>query len=305
MKIDILAKQGKYEQALDLYRNYSAMLGRYQKNLLSQDLLFSDKRHQLEMSNLIEIHKRDRIIGGTLCSILGLVILAGWLYYRAYRSKSTRILTEKANLTLKLEQENLHKEKENAILERNKKILEAEILEKEKKQLEAEHRLHELETSNLKLEIAQLESEHEKFKKLQKDLLELATPIQHAIKDRLELLNGLLAKEISNNESYAKPYSKWIETIHNDKKKFMESTRLAFTASHPKFMDYLKEHGLTTDEINFLCLYAIGLRRKEIGEYLQIKRHYITSHEIRQKLGIGEHDTNLGIYIRRLIKSFE
>lgn len=205
------------------------------------------------MSNLIEIHKRDRIIGGTLCSILGLVILAGWLYYRAYRSKSTRILTEKANLTLKLEQENLHKEKENAILERNKKILEAEILEKEKKQLEAEHRLHELETSNLKLEIAQLESEHEKFKKLQKDLLELATPIQHAIKDRLELLNGLLAKEISNNESYAKPYSKWIETIHNDKKKFMESTRLAFTASHPKFMDYLKEHGLTTDEINFLC----------------------------------------------------
>lgn len=111
VKIDILAKQGKYEQALDLYRNYSAMLGRYQKNLLSQDLLFSDKRHQLEMSNLIEIHKRDRIIGGTLCSILGLVILAGWLYYRAYRSKSTRILTEKANLTLKLEQENLLKRK--------------------------------------------------------------------------------------------------------------------------------------------------------------------------------------------------
>ena len=111
VKIDILAKQGKYEQALALYRNYSAMLGRYQKNLLSQDLLFSDKRHQLEMSNLIEIHKRDRIIGGTLCSILGLVILAGWLYYRAYRSKSTRILTEKANLTLKLEQENLLKRK--------------------------------------------------------------------------------------------------------------------------------------------------------------------------------------------------
>lgn len=118
------------------------------------------------------------------------------------------------------------------------------------------------------------------------------------------MLNSLLAKEITSNESYAAPYNKWIETVRNDKKKFMNSTRFAFTASHPKFMEYLGQHGLSTDEINYLCLYAIGLRGKEVGEYIQLKRHYIISSEIRKKLGIDEHETNIGPYIRRLMKDF-
>ncbi|MEY8589819.1 hypothetical protein AALK14_00035 [Butyricimonas hominis] len=305
VKIDIFEKQGKYEQAFTLYRDYSAILERQQKELLSQDLLFSDKKHKLEMKNLMDIRDKDRIIGGTLCGIFALVILIGWLYYRDYLSRTKRILAEKENENLRLEQDNLRKEKEKAELERDKKTLETENLEKDKKRLEAEKRQHELETANLKLEIAQLESERDNLKELQRVHTELAMPIQAVIKNRLKLLNGLLAKEITNNESYAEPYNKWIETIHNDKKNFMDSTRLAFAASHPKLMEYLEEHGLSTDEINYLCLYAIGLRGKEVGEYTQIKRHYIISHEIRKKLGIDEHETNIGHYIRRLMKDFE
>ena len=71
------------------------------------------------------------------------------------------------------------------------------------------------------------------------------------------------------------------------------------------FIEFLEQHGLTTDEINYLCLYAIGLRGKEVGEYIQVKRHYIMSHEIRMKLGLDEHETNIGLYIRRLMKSLE
>ena len=284
VKIEILEKQGNYEQALNLYRDYSAMLERYQSKLLSQDLLFSDKKHQLEIENIRNIQNRDRIIWATLCGIFALTILVGWLYYQTYRSKTKRILAEKENDNLKLAQDNLRKEKEKVELERDKKILE---------------------TENLKLEISQLESERDNLKELQSKLSELAKPIQDVIKIRLDLLNGLLAKEISNNESYAVPYNKWIETVRNDKKKFMDSTRLAFTASHPQFMEYLEQHGLSTDEINYLCLYAIGLRGKEVGEYIQIKRHYIISHEIRKKLGIDEHETNIGLYIRRLMKNSE
>ena len=162
-----------------------------------------------------------------------------------------------------------------------------------------------METVNLRLEISQLESERDHLKELQQEQSELSKPIQKVIKDRLDILNGLLAKEITRNDSYAKSYNNWIETIRNDKKKFMDSTRLAFTASHPKFMEYLKQHGLSTEEINYLCLYAIGLRGKEVGEYIQIKRHYIISHEIRKKLGIDKHETNIGLYIRRLMKNFE
>lgn len=305
VKIEILEKQGKYEQALNLYRDYSAMHEGYLSKLISHDLLFSDKKHQLEMENLMKIQDRDRIIWATLCGIFALTILVGWLYYRAYRSKTRRILAEKENENLKLEQDNLRKEKEKAELERDKKTLEAENLEKDKKRLEAEQRQYELEAANLRLEISQLESERDHLKELQKEQSELAKPIQKVIKDRLDILNGLLAKEITQNDSYAESYNNWIETVHNDKKKFMDSTRLAFAASHPKFMEYLEQHGLSNDEINYLCLYAIGLRGKEVGEYIQMKRHYIVSHEIRQKLGIDQHETNLGLYIRRLIKDFE
>ena len=261
IKIDILERQGKYKEAFTLYRDYSATLEHYQKELLSHDLLFSDKKHQLEMKNLIEIQDRDRIIGGTLCGIFALVILVGWLYYRGYRSKTKRILAEKENKNLRLEQE------------------------------------------NLRLEIDQLENERDHLKELQKEQSELSKPIKDVIKSRLDLLNGLLAKEITNNDCYAEPYNKWIDTVRNDKKKFMDSTRLAFAASHPKFMEYLEQHGLSTDEINYLCLYAIGLRGKEVGEYTQMKRHYIVSHEIRKKLGIDEHETNIGPYIRKLLRA--
>ena len=305
VKIEILEKQGKYEQALNLYRDYSAMHEGYLNKLISHDLLFSDKKHQLEMENLMKIQDRDRIIWATLCGIFALTILVGWLYYRAYRSKTRRILAEKENENLKLEQDNLRKEKEKAELERDKKTLEAENLEKDKKRLEAEQRQYELEAANLRLEISQLESERDHLKELQKEQSELAKPIQKVIKDRLDILNSLLAKEITQNDSYAESYNNWIETVHNDKKKFMDSTRLAFAASHPKFMEYLEQHGLSNDEINYLCLYAIGLRGKEVGEYIQMKRHYIVSHEIRKKLGIDQHETNLGLYIRRLIKDFE
>lgn len=261
IKIDILERQGKYKEAFTLYRDYSASLEHYQKELLSHDLLFSDKKHQLEMKNLIEIQDRDRIIGGTLCGIFALVILVGWLYYRGYRSKTKRILTEKENKNLRLEQE------------------------------------------NLRLEIDQLENERDHLKELQKEQSELSKPIKDVIKNRLDLLNGLLAKEITNNDRYAEPYNKWIDTVRNDKKKFMDSTRLAFAASHPKFIEHLEQHGLSADEINYLCLYAIGLRGKEVGEYIQTKRHYIVSHEIRKKLGIDEHETNIGPYIRKLLRA--
>lgn len=281
VRINILEKQHKYEQAFTLYKDYSAMLERYQKDLLSRDLLFSDKKHQLEMENLMKIQNRNKIIWGALCGILGLVILVGWLYYRGYISKTKRTLAEKENENLRLEQDNLRKEKEKVELERDKKSLE---------------------TANLKLEISQLESERDNLKELQREQSELAKPIQEVIKIRLDILNGLLAKEITNNDIYADPYNKWIETVRNDKKKFMNSTRLAFAASHPQFIEYLEQHGLSIDEINYLCLYAIGLRGKEVGEYIQLKRHYIISHEIRKKLGIGEHETNIGLYIRRLMK---
>lgn len=62
IRTQILEKQGKYEDALHSYKDYSIMLERHLNRLLSQGVLFADKRHQLEMENLMEVQKRDNII---------------------------------------------------------------------------------------------------------------------------------------------------------------------------------------------------------------------------------------------------
>lgn len=160
-----------------------------------------------------------------------------------------------------------------------------------------------LENENLRLHIDQLKSERDELKTLPKHD-ELSQPIAEAIKERIEMLNALLAEKITDNDSYTKPYREWIDTITIDRERFMNSTRMAFKASHPGFMHYLEQRGLTEAEINYLCLYAIGLRGKEVGEYIQLRRHYHVSSEIRRKLGLNEHDTNLGIYVRKLLKQF-
>jgi hypothetical protein len=133
----------------------------------------------------------------------------------------------------------------------------------------------------------------------------LTQSLRRIVKTRLSILNSLLAKEITNVDSYAKPYNKWIESIRKDKDEFKNSTREAFTVSHPKFMNHLVSHGLSIDEINYLCLYALGLRGKDVGEYINLKRHYNVSSEIRKKLGIGEHETNIGLYVRRLMDELD
>lgn len=162
-----------------------------------------------------------------------------------------------------------------------------------------------LESDNLRLELGQLEEEHSTLTSLIEERKELEAPMQEAIRKRLDMLNSLLAKEITANESYAKPYREWIDSIRNDRKEFMNSTRVVFQASHPEFICFLQNHGLTDDEINYVCLYAIGLRGKEVGEYIQLKRHYNISSEIRSKLGIDEHSANLGPYIRELMNQIK
>ena len=45
-------------------------------------------------------------------------------------------------------------------------------------------------------------------------------------------------------------------------------------------------------------IYALGLRPKEIGDYLGSKRYYIVSSKIRMKLGLDKNGTNLGAFIK-------
>ena len=120
--------------------------------------------------------------------------------------------------------------------------------------------------------------------------------------ERLTLLNRFFTAHITNSNDSTNKLHEEIETLIANRDTFMDSTRLSFAASHPRFIKYLEEHGLTEWEINYCCLYAVGLRGKEVGTYIKMRSHYNQSSIIREKLGIGEHDTNLGIYIRKLLE---
>ena len=119
--------------------------------------------------------------------------------------------------------------------------------------------------------------------------------------DRLTLLNKFFAATILQDSRMDRAACHELERLVNNKTEFLYTTRMTFAAAHPKFIRLLENNGLTEPEIEYCCLYAIGLKGKEIGTYIEKKRHYNDSSVIREKLGLGEHDTNLGIYLRKLL----
>lgn len=125
------------------------------------------------------------------------------------------------------------------------------------------------------------------------------------IRERLAVLDKIIASRISSDEKLFRSSEEELDVIMADREEFLRSTKIIFDENHPKFTSYLANKGLTDWEIGYCCLYTLGLKGKNIGEYIQKKRHYIISHEIRQRLGLDEHDTNISIYLRELLLQTE
>ncbi|MBO8483168.1 MAG: hypothetical protein IAB75_03520 [Bacteroidetes bacterium] len=121
------------------------------------------------------------------------------------------------------------------------------------------------------------------------------------LNDRLELLNRFFAAAISGNDETDRIASHELDRLVEDRDQFLYTTRMTFAAAHPEFISYLESKGLTENEIEYCCLYAIGLKGKEIGQYIKRACHYNESSDIRAKLGLGKHDTNLSNYLRDLL----
>ena len=132
---------------------------------------------------------------------------------------------------------------------------------------------------------------------------ELNEEMREMLEERLRVLNGFITAYLSGNCS-EQAYNE-LENLMSDRKDFIHSTHLSFAIGHPRFLEFLKEKGLTDMEIGYCCLHAIGLRGKEIVSYLNSKTYYNASSTIRKKLGLNEHDTNINLYIQKLIKEIE
>ena len=122
------------------------------------------------------------------------------------------------------------------------------------------------------------------------------------IKKRLSVLNTIIVSYVSEKETDVKRANEELEHLIADREEFINTTRLTLEDNYPHFFAYLRDRGLEEHEIDFCCLYAIGLKGKEIKAYTNLTRHYKDSSEVRQKLGLSESDTNLSNFLQKLLK---
>lgn len=331
ISVPILESMGNYKEALAIYKNFSRSIDSINTFKFEQKSKYIEEKHHLEIKVQQESSKNAAIIWSCVGGIIFLIMVVLILLLR-YRNNKTQknLALERAKISelenmqvkaekamavqkakiIELENERLKSEKELAQqktkatqLENEKLKVESEKLSIENKNLILERNKKAIEAENLAHRVEDLENESESLKELINSHKELPEEVQQTIKVRIEMLNALMAGYITANDQYKKPYEVWIKELTENTEEFMNSNRLAFQVSHPQFIKYFEDHGLTISEINYVCLYAIGLHGKEVGTYMKKRSHVNISSGIRQKLGIDKYETNIGIYVRKLLKT--
>ena len=125
---------------------------------------------------------------------------------------------------------------------------------------------------------------------------------RQVISDRLEVLNKVIISHITDTSRDNRKAYEELEALISDRASFLESTKKTIENINPDFVSYLVSKGLTESEVNLCCLYAIGMKGKDIKDYTATASVYKDSSVIRQKLGLMENDTNLSNYLQDLLK---
>ena len=331
INVSVFENIENYKKAFETYKEFTQLSDSIDLSRFEQKILSISDRYQFELKAEREAKRRNTIIYLCLC---GLIVFAGVIMILVLLVKNQRtkkeLALEKAN-NITLENHKLQSEKELALeraklaesdneklkiqkelaLEQSKNVelenrtlkSEQERMIAENKNLQLERDKKTLEAENLANRVEALEEESESLRTLLNTPEDLPQEVRDAIKTRVEMLNSLLASYITANNKLETPYEVWVKELTANTEKFMDSNRLAFTASHPNFIKYFEDHDLTISEINYVCLYALGLKGKEVGNYMKKRSHVNISSAIRKKLGIDKHETNIGIYVRKLLRS--
>lgn len=267
LSVGALEELGYYKEALDMYYKYNEKKDSIDLTRFKYKTESIKDRYEQELKISAEARYKSRIIWGC---VGGLVILMLSIVILMLIIRSNRI------------QKNLAIEK-------------ARSSELENERLKTDR-------GKLAEKVNELENESLRLRNLLENSDKIPEEIRKAIQIRIEMLNSLLAGHITNNDEYGRTYDEWVSEITENTEEFMNSNRMAFQVSHPQFIKFFEDHGLTEKEINYVCMYAIGLRGKEVGNYMNMRSHVNMSSTIRKKLGIDKHSTNIGIYVRKKLK---
>lgn len=162
-------------------------------------------------------------------------------------------------------------------------------------------KIRELEQEDLQRQIYELMLEREELASLETSGKEG----RRIIAERMQIIDGFVMSDAFNDKVFEHKAAERLKEIIMDRSEFVRQNRLIFNQSSPEFIAYLTDHGLTDLEIEHCCLYAIGMNGKMVTSFTNVKRHYHIGSDVRKKLGLNGHDTNISIYIRNLYKELE
>ena len=201
-----------------------------------------------------------------------------------------KLVTNEINLKLAREQA----ERQNQQLE-----LEKRNLENDKQRLEINalrSRLKDVEDDRDSIqEMLDIRTEARSF--LNEDSL------YQLLRNHVDKLNDLLKIGLEGVNPDGSRFREWYLRYVEDKKEFLSSLIKTYRVIYPGFIEYLECSGLDSKEIVFTCLAGMGLRNKEIGNYLSTVRHNQISVVIQNKLKIKSSRINVGI--QELLRKFD
>ncbi|MDE5757617.1 MAG: hypothetical protein K2H85_03280 [Allobaculum sp.] len=161
VKTLIMENLEENKASLESFKNYSRLLEEYHMRLFNNELLFSEKKHAMEIENMAKLHKRDRVIKWILAGVSILLLVTVLLYYRYRMNKAARLIAERNSEKLKLETDNLRLEGENQRLHTERLESEGRELRLKNENLQLEKARLQLEAENLRLEATPLADERE------------------------------------------------------------------------------------------------------------------------------------------------
>lgn len=134
----ILEQNGDLAEALHAYQDFSTTIDSIHMSIFSRDLLFAQKRHEMEKSSLMKKQRFDKIIWLSLCVVFVLLIITGYIYYRYRLGQAKSLLDTQEKKRLQLEQENLKRKNENLELRSRQGELERHNLQRANEKLALE-----------------------------------------------------------------------------------------------------------------------------------------------------------------------
>ena len=260
---------GKYRSAADSFLKYIAIDGGRNLYVLGSDAKYIEER--TESGRKIESQHNTIIIVILLLlsAVLFIIVLIG-IHYSQQKISEAKIRAANAE--------------EEA---RNERMARAET---ELKRLEAERSRYECLYNSVLMQKEILED-------AQKEMPKFGDEIKAALREQLNALNKFFMANITS--VYSENAAEQLAELIRDQKHFLVILRSSFMVSYPKFMDYLKESGLSDKEMEYCCLYCIGLNGNETASFLKRPSYKNEVLQMRKKLKMVRGDTNIDIFLRR------